>query len=144
MVARYPKNTLIDTGYWYAIFDDKDRYHTRALAQEDLLESVNILIPWPSLYECLKTKFVKNRVWIQRFNAYIKKPTITLVRDTLYRENALDLTLKEAIEGHRHISLVDMVIRLMLEDVSLNVHSLITYNEKDFSDICKKQQIEIL
>ena len=36
-----------------------------------------------------------------------------------------------------------MVIRFMLMNVNLKVDYLVTYNEKDFVDVCKKRKIGI-
>ena len=44
----------------------------------------------------------------------------------------------------RGMALVDMVIRLILEDRSIRKHGLLTFNRGDFVDVCRKYQIEML
>ena len=55
----------------------------------------------------------------------------------VYRSDALDLT-------KRNISLVDNIIRLMLDDRSVGAKGLITFNVGDFQDVCQKNRIDIL
>jgi hypothetical protein len=66
------------------------------------------------------------------------------LNDQEYRESALDKTIELATDSRRNISLVDMVIRYILDDKSLNINYLVTFNVKDFIDICKKRNIEII
>jgi len=37
-----------------------------------------------------------------------------------------------------------MIIRLILDDVNIRKHGLLTFNPGDFADICRKHQIEML
>jgi len=43
----------------------------------------------------------------------------------------------------RPMSLVDMVMRLMLDDVNVRVDGLLTFNQKDFHDVCRKRGLEM-
>jgi hypothetical protein len=45
---------------------------------------------------------------------------------------------------NRPLSLVDTVIREMLSDESLKIDYLITFNIKDFIDVCSRRNITIL
>ena len=36
-----------------------------------------------------------------------------------------------------------MLIRFILNDVNLKIHFLVTFNEKDFMDVCQERRIEI-
>jgi tryptophanase len=45
--------------------------------------------------------------------------------------------------GKRQISLVDMVVRYILSDTKIKITGLITFNEKDFLDICKRRKMPI-
>ena len=42
--------------------------------------------------------------------------------------------------NNRPISLVDMVIRKMLDDVDLKTDAIITFNPGDFDDVCRKNK----
>ena len=137
------KAIVLDTSFWIALYYPSDRYHEDAT---NLLTAVNrlqpiIYLPWPICYEVLRTKFVKNKNWVRQFKIHLDQLPIRRIDDSSYREKAFDATITEAIKGQRRISLVDMVIRHVLEDRSLKIDYLITYNQKDFVDVCKKTKI---
>ena len=140
----FAKTLVADTGFWYALYDPGDQYHAEATARDHLLQAANILLPWPCLYETFNTRFAKNKVAVRRFDALIRQAHVILVRDEAYREDALEATIRTAIIGTRNISLVDMVIRLILDDVNVRKHGLLTFNRRDFDDLCRKHQIEIV
>ena len=68
-----PKNVVADTGYWFALFKQDDDHHDRALEIEKDIEHLNILIPWPTLYETINTKFVKKAEYRQGLQRYLDK-----------------------------------------------------------------------
>jgi hypothetical protein len=131
------------TKFIFALYNVKDDHYTEAKNKVTLLEQLNILIPWPCLYECVNTKFVKKSHVIVEFEQFLKKPQVKLINDKDYRELVFSKTFEFARAGKRHISLTDMVVRLMLEDINLNVNYLFTFNYPDFCDICCKRRIEI-
>jgi predicted nucleic acid-binding protein len=88
---------MVDTGYWYAICDPRAMNHQAAATRFTEFERHGIILPWPCLYETLRT-----------------------------------------------MSLADMVMRLMLEDVNIRVNGLLTFNRKDFHDVCRKRGLEML
>ena len=137
-------NILIDTGFWIALYDKRDPYYWRASDLFDYLSIGQILIPYPSLYETINTRFVRNKQGLSDFKVLISKADIHLLDDSIYKSDALDLTLNSSIFKDKHYSLVDMVIRLMLSDNRLNINYLISFNPGDFIDICSKRRIEIL
>ena len=55
------KNLLLDTGFWYALYEVRDSHHEDAQILADLLDLHNLVLPWPCLYETLNTRFVKRR-----------------------------------------------------------------------------------
>lgn len=50
---------LVDTGYFFALFDPGDQYHEEAVKKQEWLDELPIVLPWPILYETLNTRFVK-------------------------------------------------------------------------------------
>jgi hypothetical protein len=42
------------------------------------------------------------------------------------------------------MSLVDITLRLMLDDVNLKIDALITFNVGDFVDVCSAKGIELI
>ncbi|AEB09204.1 hypothetical protein Desac_1347 [Desulfobacca acetoxidans DSM 11109] len=39
------KNLLLDSGFWFALYDSRDRYHDEAQILADLLDFHNLVIP---------------------------------------------------------------------------------------------------
>ena len=100
-----------------------------------------ILVPFPTMYELLRTKFVKNKSALTEIKQLFLSERIIRIYDDRYRDTALDLTLSEP---RRNISLVDNIIRFMLDDKDISAKGLITFNVGDFQDVCLKHNIEIL
>ncbi len=143
-MAKFPKTILVDTGYWFALYNPRDQYHTQAASKENLLRNMNLLIPWPCLYETMNSRFVRDKNTIRNFETLLKLEQVEILSDESYRELALQATLSWARRSERNISLVDMVIRLILDDVNVKKHGLLTFNNKDFIDICTKHRIEMV
>ena len=142
MALSVPKTAVVDTGFWFALLNERDQHHRNALAQEHRLRSLRLILPWPCLYEILNTKFVRNLVWVRRFESFLKHPSVVFFDDVKYRQAAYDRTLQDA--RRRSISLVDRVIRSILEDLSNRVDLLLTFNRRDFADVCRANQIELM
>jgi predicted nucleic acid-binding protein len=137
-------NIIIDTGYWYALFDARDEYHIEANELADYLELGNILIPYPTLYESINTRFSKRPEWMEEFKKIIERDNVTLIDDADYKESALNLTFETTLLQNRPISLVDTIIRIMLDDKNLKIDYLLSFNIGDFFDICQKRRIEFI
>ncbi len=137
---------VLDTSFWIALYDSRDQQlhlHARSILKKIFQIKPVVYMPWPIYYEVLNTRFVRRSGWVREFSAHAEKLTIKTIDDSLYREKAYAATIREAIIGRRHISLVDMVIRQVLEDRSLKIDYLITFNQKDFLDVCRKGRIEL-
>jgi predicted nucleic acid-binding protein len=139
-----PRTVVVDSGYWLALFDAKDEYHPEAQAKVHYLESLIVALPWPILYETLGTRFVKNRLGMALFERILKRQNIHYIDDVIYRQSALERTMLESQRGTRSISLCDMMIRILLQDEKLRIDSLLTFNAKDFSDVCRNSRVQIL
>ena len=138
------KNILIDTGFWFGLYDKRDNYYNQANELFEYLSLGQILIPYPSLYETINTRFAKNKEGIEAFEKLISKPEVILIDDKDYKNEALELTMNSSIRMNKPYSLVDMIIRLMLSDKNLKIDYLISFNPNDFFDVCSKKNIEIL
>jgi len=135
--VRFPKTLMLDTGYWYALCDPADAYRDQVEARA--VERHDIILPWPCLYETLRTRFVRNSAVVGRFRRLIAGPTMTLLDDAPYRDHAFERVLQTA--ARRPMSLVDVVMRAMIEDVNVRVDCFLTFNEKDFFDVCRRRGI---
>src|SRR4030042_1849888 len=137
-------NILIDTGFWFGLYDKRDPNYSKASVLFEYLSIGKIIIPYPSLYETINTRFVRNKQGLYEFKQLINKGDISLLDDSSYKSDALDLTLNSSIYKDKNYSLVDMVIRLMLSDNRLNINYLISFNPSDFIDVCNRRRIQIL
>ena len=132
---------LADTGFWYAAFDQRDENHASAISILDTVGPIPFLFPWPLCYEVLRTRFVKRQAFIQGFLHLRKAERLFDVDDTPYRTRALEAALDFSRIGKRPISLVDMVIRLVIDDGRFRIGEVITYNKGDFHDVCRSRRI---
>ena len=137
-------NILIDTGFWFGLYDRRDNYYNEANELINYLEMGNILIPFPTVYETINTRFSKNKEGLESFEKLINSTNVTLIDDSDYKDKALQLTFDSSLRLNKPYSLVDMILRLMLEDPKLKVDYLISFNPEDFFDVCGKHNIEIL
>jgi predicted nucleic acid-binding protein len=137
------KYVLADTGFWFAIFESRDTNHEEALIIADLIENQNVLIPWPSLYETMNTRFTKRTDRMMLFKSFISKPNVSLLDDSKYKDYALNSTFGNSRIGKRTFSLVDSIIRELLKDQNLKIDYLITFNKGDFIDLCQIRKIEL-
>ena len=143
MLPSSRKVAMLDTGFLYALFDPRESWHSEAANRSDLIASLRLAIPWPCLYETVNTRFIKEPIRAQRFDLLLKRPGVALIDDAPYRDRAYEMTIDSAIRRRRPISLTDMVIRLMLEDVNVRAGFLFTFNPGDFADVCSRRGIEM-
>ena len=136
------KNIILDSGYWFALYDQRDTYHAEATLFLDYLTPHRLVIPWPSLYETLNTRFVRRIDWLTSFEKLLNSQYSIQVPDESYRSTAITSVFLQN-KGHRKYSLVDLVIREILLDVAIKIDAIVTFNVPDFEDICWKRGIEI-
>ena len=136
---------LVEAGVWYALCDRRDR-----TVSQEVIDSIyerikihSIVLPWPILYETLRTRFVRSRLAMERFEQEIKSRRVVLLDDAPYRDDALDHTIEWSLRRGRPLSLVDCVLRLLLDDRQTRIRSLVTFNQRDFADVCASRRIEL-
>lgn len=139
------KNVLVDSGFWFAHLgtreDDLQPIANKIYGRLVKLEC-NIIIPFPSLYETINTKLLKDKNkgaadwFLQQLN---QNPKFIKVYDDAYRDLAFDSTTSNRGRG---ISLVDNILRVMMSDQNLKIDTLITFNTRDFVDVCARCRIE--
>jgi len=136
------KTVMVDTGCWYALCDAREGHHAEAVAKFSDIEQFRIALPWPCLYETLNTRLVKQALALRQFTNFIKRRNVEWLNDGDYRDAAYELTVTTAQK--RPLALVDMVMRLMLDDVNVRVHALLTFNAGDFYDVCRTRNIQMI
>lgn len=134
---------LADTGYWIALFDPRDELHAEIEGTADLLDDFELVVPWPILYETLRTRFVRHRDWVLRLDDQLKRAPVNFIDDHDYCQEAYSLSVEYATRLRRPISMVDMVCRLLIEDPNVRIDYVLTPNRGDFEDVCASRGIEI-
>lgn len=134
------QNILVDTGFWFGLFDKRDQWHDKALEILEMTREENrYLIPFPTLYEALHTEFIK--INKNNFDTFLKSHQVNFIKDDKYIERAFEQCLKP--RNNRH-SLVDLVLRMMITDVNISIQAFITFNPHDFHDVCQERNITLL
>ena len=134
----------MDTGFWIAAFDARDAHHGDAQTKFPVLEHMQLVLPWPTVYETLRTRLVRNRYALGRMESVFKSRQITLLDDTQFREFALARSLSSSQQEKRPFSMVDWLIRLVIDDRNTKIDCLVTFNRADFADICARRRVTIL
>jgi predicted nucleic acid-binding protein len=137
---------LADTGVWYEMFDPRrlDADEIREIRKKaEILDFCRLVVPWPTLYETLRSRMVNNRIAMQLMENYLKRPNLEYVDDAPYREEALKQAFSWCSRG-RPLGMVDCLIRLVLDDIKIKIDVLATVDPKDFVDVCRKKRIEII
>lgn len=139
-------NVIVDTGFWYSFLGTREQErHTVAenVFYRLVQQETNFLVPFPTLYEAINTKLLKDK-YRDKADWFLKQlqsnPHFINIPDDEYKELAYNKTIEE---NYRGFSLVDNVIRVMMEDKSLRISALLTFNVEDFIDVASKKGIEI-
>lgn len=138
------KIVLADSCYWLGLVDPKDQHYETSMAIAKLINDYTVIVPWPCMFESVSTHLTRNRYRTLLFEETIKKRGVELFPDDKYREVALSQVFDYSRNFGFSFSLVDSILREILKDVNVKVDYLITYNERDFSDVCANRQIEII
>jgi len=138
------ETVLADTGYWIALFDAREAEHETAVGTAELIESLTLVVPWPILYETLRTRFVRRRDWVARLDQRLKRPSVAFIDDRDYCEEAYSLSVEYSTRLRRPISMVDMLCRLLIADPNVRIDYLLTINAADFQDVCRSHGVEML
>ena len=138
------KNIITDTGFWIALYEPRDPFFNSANENIGYVQNQNIILPWPTLYETINTRFSKRKSYMKSFEFFISRSNVTLINDEDYKDQVLKLAFEYSRIGKRTFSLVDLILREILSDETFKIDYLLTFNTGDFIDICNKRKIEIL
>ena len=149
------KGFIADTGFLIALYDPSDDKRNVRKANEsfsDLFEETenSLFLTWPVLYEALNTRLSKRIDVVRRIEGVWRKLRSTnqlkFINDQPFRDEALIEWRNEiARKGHyRPLSLVDRVLRNVILSPSVKIHGLLTFDRKDFQDVCDKRDVEIV
>lgn len=138
------KYVITDTCFWLGLVDSRDQHHVKSVLINELIKDNYIVFPFPCFYEIIRTKFVRNKIKLLAFESLLKNCRISYVDDSKYKDAALSKVYELNKKSFISHSLTDAVIREMLSDIDLRLDYLVTFNSKDFIDICIKREITIL
>ena len=139
-----PEVLLVDSGFFFALFDPRDPHHAAAVEKQEWIETLSLAVPWPILYETFNTRFARRAETIGRFESIIRRADTELLDDAGYRDAACEEALMRARRGYGPISLVDSVLCAILMDVNVRISAMLTFNERDFASLCASRGIELL
>lgn len=137
------ERVLVDTGFFFALFDERDQHHASAREMEEWLDAVPIILPWPILYETVNTRLVRRPESLARFGVIARAPETALLDDAPYRAGSFSAVLRRH-PAIRPLSLVDAVLCNIIEDVNVPVSAMLTFNERDFLTVCQQNNVELL
>jgi predicted nucleic acid-binding protein len=132
-------NVLIDTGFWIALYSpDKEPI----LCQEaeriaDDIINENIIIPFPTLYEFVNSKLSRREAKLQ-FEELLKRQNVTKLSDSEYKEIALENFFIKSKRSYSDISLVDEILKLIIEDKNIKIDYLASFDEGLLNDALSK------
>ncbi len=134
---------LIDTGFFVALFNERDEYHDTAQELTKLLDVFSIIVPWPVLYETVNTRLTRRPKKLARFNVYTQSNQTVLLDDTPYRDISYDAVMQRIKMGN-NMSLVDAVLCSVIEDKKALLRALLTFNSTDFMNVCSQNDVELV
>ena len=141
------KTVLVDSGFWFALLGTRnDSLQPNAKKIFERIEKLQctLIVPYPSLYETVNSKLLKDKNqkaadwFLQQLNTnsrYVK------VADDNYRDSAFRVTNTNRKRG---ISLVDSILRVMMEEKLLRIDTFVTFNTGDFVDVCQRVGINLI
>lgn len=138
------KYVITDSCYWLGLIDSSDEHHEKSTTISELIQNEYILFPFPCFYEIIKTRFLKNKEMLNKLEILLKKSNIRYIDDANYKDLALARVYELNKLSYIKHSLTDAVIREMISDIDMRIDYLVTFNVKDFSDVCAIRGIEIL
>ena len=145
MSRSYNHRLLVDSGFFFALFNPRDQHHDDACEKQDWLEHLAVVMPWPTLYETINTRFVRQPETMARFESIMQAPDTEFLDDNPYRLAAYSYTIEQGkTRPHLALSLVDSVLYAILDDVNVRIDAMLTFNHRDFADVCRIKKVELL
>jgi predicted nucleic acid-binding protein len=121
---------LLDTSFWIALYEPHKNIEYAQDAERIAEEIVDqdLIIPFPTLYEFINSRLSRRQTKIE-FQRVLTRPNVTLLPDTEYREQALENFFLKSNHNYSDISLVDELIKLILQDRSLKIDYLVAFDD---------------
>ena len=138
-----PDRVLIDSSFLFALFNERDQNHAAALKMAEWRDIAQPILAWPVLYETINTRLIRRPTELAQFQAIARAPATILLDDTPYRTGLpAQVLAQRGATGSR--SLVDTVLCKIIEDVNVQVSAMLTFDTRDFWEICQLKGVELL
>jgi len=149
------KGFLLDSSFLFALYGNEgDQTLDADKSFRDIFSrSGNVLlVPWPIVYESFNTQFSGDRRRVQRLDSewiqLEKQGHLEFVDDALFRPTTM-LDWRRAVtqtgkKRDRGLSLVDRVLMAIMQDRTISVEAILTFDLEDFRGFCAKRNIEII
>jgi predicted nucleic acid-binding protein len=146
----------VDSSFLIGLYDETDERHERAtdyFLRYFPKSNNRLIIPWPIVYEAVSTQMVKKRnrkgmVRLEKDWVLLSSQSqLDLLSDLPFREGVVNECFDELRKPpvhYRELSAVDRVIRRILSDSNIQISAFLTFNPKDFVDVCKVFRREVL
>lgn len=123
-------NIVVDSCFWISLFDPGNNIATADKAEKIAYDISNetIIIPFPTLYEFVNSRLSRREARIN-VEKLLQKPNVLKIDDTKYKDQALQNFFVKSNYDYSDISLVDEVIKLIIEDPELKIDYLISFDE---------------
>lgn len=120
---------LLDTGFWISLLDPTDERKKTADAEEiaEIIEDEILIVPYPTLYEFVSSRLSRREAVIE-FEKLLYRPNIECLPDTGYKEKALENFFIKTKQSSSDLSLVDEVIKLILNDKQRKFDFVVTFD----------------
>lgn len=136
---------LADSTFWIDCLDPREPVaHTRARVVLDQARRGRWLMPFPILYEVLRTRLTRRPRQMAELTRMLRSLSIELVDDAPFRDAALRKSLEVYPRQGRSISLVDAVLREIIQGRQFRIRWFVTSNPGDFEDVCRIARLEIV
>ena len=144
---------LLDSSFLFALYDDegmRSRQVRRSFVNAFSRSGSVLLVVWPVLYQSFNARFSSDLLRIHRleseWSALIERKQLQFLDDAPFRKNSLDEWWARDLKlsSWRGLSLVDRVLRAVLERGSTRVHALLSFDHRDFSDVCGRLKVKIV
>lgn len=123
-------NIIVDTCFWIALYNPEKHANLSDDIDfiSEFIENENVLIPFPSLYEFLNSQFSR-KCDANNFRQLLTRPNYIKVDDAPHKNQALDNFFNQSISGKNDVSLVDELIKGIIDDKSYQIDYLISFDE---------------
>lgn len=121
---------IIDTCFWIALYNPEKHVERKDDIDfiTEFIEDEEIIIPFPSLYEFLNSRFSRRNDALH-FQKLLAKPNYIKFDDNPYKDTALISFFEKAINEYNDVSLVDEIIKEIIATETPKIDYLISFDE---------------